>query len=214
MKDIAQARTQEIVQLHGEIAGHLKMSLDKAIRIGQLLTEQKNALKHGEFQSWLEANIPFSDRTARNYMRLYRERDRIKTEIVSDLKGAYALLAPPSEESPDCFNADAWADIIKWVNEKFFSNVMQYQIDPEPGSFYQSLKEDDDGSTTDEEKVGFSLWANFHTHLCYLTNLARIKGKNKMPPEIRRYLNMFSRDNPAWIKQPKKICGDRCVHGV
>jgi Protein of unknown function (DUF3102) len=95
--DIKTSRTQEIVKLHNEIFGHLRQSLEKAIRIGELLTEQKDSLKHGEFTPRLKANLPFSDRTAQNYMRVYRDRDRIKTETVSDLTGAYQLIASHKE---------------------------------------------------------------------------------------------------------------------
>jgi len=49
MKEIALNRAEEISKLHNEIHGHLRMSLQKAIRIGKLLTEQKAGLKHGEF---------------------------------------------------------------------------------------------------------------------------------------------------------------------
>jgi hypothetical protein len=85
-------RVQEIGKLHSEIIGHLKTSLEKAIRIGELLSEQKASLKHGQFTTWIEGNLSFTDRTARNYMRLHREKDRLKTETVSDLKSAYKLL--------------------------------------------------------------------------------------------------------------------------
>ena len=93
--ELEKIRTEEIVTLHQEIIGHLKQSLEKAIRIGQLLSEQKESLKHGQFTPWLKGNVPFSDRTARNYMRLWHERDRIKTESVSDLSSAYVLLTEP-----------------------------------------------------------------------------------------------------------------------
>ena len=83
------------MQLHNQIIADLKRSLDSAIRIGELLTEQKENLNHGEFGPWIKSNLPFTDRTAQNYMRLYRERDRLKTETVSDLKSAYKLLAEP-----------------------------------------------------------------------------------------------------------------------
>ena len=43
------SKVQEITQLHNEIGGYLKMSLEKAIRIGQLLTEQKDSMEHGGF---------------------------------------------------------------------------------------------------------------------------------------------------------------------
>ena len=45
--------------------------MEKAIELGGLLAEQKETLSHGEFTPWIEANLPFTDRTARNYMRLH-----------------------------------------------------------------------------------------------------------------------------------------------
>lgn len=92
MNDIVQNRTLEIITLHTEIMGHLKQSLDKAICIGGLLAEQKANIAHGEFTGWIETNLPFSTRTARNYMRLYRQRDKLKTERISDLDAAYHFL--------------------------------------------------------------------------------------------------------------------------
>ena len=94
MYEMENFRIDEISKLHGEIYGAFKTSLEKAIRIGELLTEQKQNLRHGEFTSWVENNLPFSDRTAQIYMRLYSERDRLKTEMVSvlNLKSAYRLL--------------------------------------------------------------------------------------------------------------------------
>jgi len=99
MADIEKNRANEIVSLHGQIEGLLKQSLGKAIRIGQLLSEQKAALPHGEFIPWIKANLPFTDRTARNYMKLSENRDLLKTENVSDLRSAYALLAGPAEDT-------------------------------------------------------------------------------------------------------------------
>ena len=92
VRQLERTRISEITQLHGEIAGYIKVTLEKAIRIGELLAEQKAELGHGEWLPWVEENLPFTDRTARNYMRAYESRDRLKTEIVSDLTGAYRLL--------------------------------------------------------------------------------------------------------------------------
>ena len=103
MNDIEKNRVDEIVTLHNEVAGYLRMSLSKAIRIGELLTEQKAALKHGKFLPWIEANLPFTARTARNYMAVYSNRNLLKTESVSDLSSAYRLLggASHTEEPKD-----------------------------------------------------------------------------------------------------------------
>ena len=40
-------------------------------------------------------HLPFTDRTARNYMKLHEHRERLKTETVSDLNEAYDLLRRP-----------------------------------------------------------------------------------------------------------------------
>jgi Protein of unknown function (DUF3102) len=89
----------EIVRLHGEIVEALRTSLPKAIRIGELLTEQKASLGHGNFLPWVAQQLPFSESTARNYMRVFRERDRLEAASVEGLEQAYKLLRAP-EESP------------------------------------------------------------------------------------------------------------------
>lgn len=83
----------EIRNLHLALAGFVQKSVDTAIRIGELLTAQKCAVGHGGWQRWISENLPFSERTARNYMRLYEQRDRVKTANVADLSVAYNLLA-------------------------------------------------------------------------------------------------------------------------
>ena len=101
---VATALVSEIVALHGEIVTAARTSLDKAIRIGELLASAKAGLPHGQWLPWLKANIPFAERTARNYMRCHTERDRLKSASVADLTDAYRLLAPPAE--PDATQLD------------------------------------------------------------------------------------------------------------
>lgn len=104
MTDIQKSTIQEIVSLHNEIAGHLKMSLEKAIKIGGLLTEQKNSIKHGEWLSWIDANLPFSDRTARVYVRCFKNKPKLADS--ASLTGAMKLLADSetylTDECKDC----------------------------------------------------------------------------------------------------------------
>jgi hypothetical protein len=72
-----EGRVQEIRKLHGEIAESLQMTVAKAIRIGELLAEQKAKLDHGEWTPWIEANLPFSYRSARRYITFFENRDQI-----------------------------------------------------------------------------------------------------------------------------------------
>jgi len=61
-------------------------AVERAIRNGEILTEVKDQLSHGEFLPWIEGYLSFSERTARDYMRIYRYRD--KTANVADLREA------------------------------------------------------------------------------------------------------------------------------
>lgn len=72
MKGVENRRIKEIKALHHEIGGRLKSSPDKAIRIGELLSQQKESMERGRFTAWVKANLPFTERTARRYMQLYR----------------------------------------------------------------------------------------------------------------------------------------------
>src|SRR5205814_4174675 len=85
-----------IANLHEQIMGNARKSLDLAIQVGGLLTQQKETVGHGQWEKWVETHLPFGPRTASNYVRLYRERERIKSESVSDLTDAYKLLAGPT----------------------------------------------------------------------------------------------------------------------
>lgn len=118
MLDIGKTRIDEIKTLHLEIMGHLKMSLEKAIKIGQLLTEQKTELKHGEFTPWMKDNLPFTERTARNYMKLFQEKHRLKTETVSDLTSAYRLLSEPKPLEGMEKILHCYADVVNQLREE------------------------------------------------------------------------------------------------
>ncbi len=89
MSETQKRQLQEVLTLHDEIAGVSR--LEKAIRIGKLLTELKKGF-YWKFMPWVETNLPFSRGTATKYMRLYREKDRLKEESVSNLAEAYRLL--------------------------------------------------------------------------------------------------------------------------
>ena len=69
-----------------------------AIRAGELLTEAKALVRHGDWLPWLEANFPGSDRTARNYMRLAANRNRVAD--LPTVREAVALLAAPKRPEP------------------------------------------------------------------------------------------------------------------
>lgn len=85
------AITREILQLKNDAGNAI-------LGIGQRLLEAKAMLPHGEWLPWLTEQVEFSERTARNFMRLARE--WTNRQALADLGAAKALtlLALPPEE--------------------------------------------------------------------------------------------------------------------
>ena len=80
----------ELDRLHGEIETSLRMTVEYAIRAGEILSNVKEKIGHGEFLPWLNSSVSFSERTAQNYMRVYHHSD--KTASVADLQEAYRVV--------------------------------------------------------------------------------------------------------------------------
>lgn len=79
-----------IVKLHNEVMLSVKTTMDKVMQIGNLLLDIKEEIPYGEFCSYVDKNLPFSMRTAQNYMRVYLNKDKIKE--IKDVSSAYAMI--------------------------------------------------------------------------------------------------------------------------
>lgn len=89
---------RDIETITAEILTLKQSAGDAIIGIGQRLIEAKGMLPHGSWLPWLEEQVEFSERTARNFMRLARE--WTNRQALADLGAAKALtlLALPPEE--------------------------------------------------------------------------------------------------------------------
>jgi hypothetical protein len=81
--------TQQIVKLHSGIENSMRRSVADAIEIGRLISEEKEKLHHGQFLPWV-STLPFSERTAQNYIRLSLYKS--KCANVADLDSAYKMV--------------------------------------------------------------------------------------------------------------------------
>ena len=90
--------TRDIEAITAEILTMKQTAGDAILGIGQRLIEAKAMLSHGEWLPWLTERVEFSERTARNFMRLARE--WTNRQALADLGAAKALtlLALPPEE--------------------------------------------------------------------------------------------------------------------
>ena len=85
--NVAIDRTLEIKRELAELNESLKMSVQKAIKIGGLLIEQKEYVGHGNFLSWLEDNFEMGHDTAYRYIKLFNYSDKIPK--IGNLQEAY-----------------------------------------------------------------------------------------------------------------------------
>ena len=92
-----QAAIAEISKLHQELQELATGALDRAIRLGELLFSAKRCVPHGQWLPWLTRNVAFSERTARNYMRIFENRATLKSANVADLAEAYQMLVHQSQ---------------------------------------------------------------------------------------------------------------------
>ena len=214
---IEKSRINEIGTLHGEIVGHLKTSIEKAIRIGELLTEQKASLRHGEFTPWIEGNLPFTDRTARNYMRLHRKKDRLKTETVSDLKSAYKLLAAPDTsnyEDAISTSPTEWLDMIRYFNSIIGSEDYFISEDKDwwPNFCKKVFGDRDDDGMTINERQSFALWMNIKQHACYYAQRVWHRGRNGLPAGLLHYFILMGDNLGKYKNEKPRACfkNDEC----
>jgi len=102
-------RIGEIKRLHKKVEASMAKAVETArsvvedsIRIGELLTEAKKKVKHGEWLAWIEGNMPFSQPTASRYIKLFENRSQIihtlQTVNNLSLRGALQLLTAREEE--------------------------------------------------------------------------------------------------------------------
>ncbi len=140
--EIIQPVTRDTVSrintLHQELLGLARTSLEKALELGQLLSEAKASLEHGQWLPWLANNIRFSERTVQNYLRIYKNRDLLKSEGVADLSEAYAKLLPKEQESvyeaeTSGFKSATFADLPKTALTK---TMAEYRAVPETGKCF------------------------------------------------------------------------------
>ena len=87
MNAIITNNTKELNDLHQQIEGKLRSTVQDAIRAGELLTQAKDDLPHGAFLPWIGKNCIFGDKTAERYMKVFEHKGKIVT--VSNLPEAY-----------------------------------------------------------------------------------------------------------------------------
>lgn len=91
----------EIEREHTIVLGNLNNALRSALRIGELLNKAKAEIGHGKFTAWITENLPFTERTARNYMRIANRKEEIAAAGVTELSAVYQMIADSRNTSDE-----------------------------------------------------------------------------------------------------------------
>ena len=114
-----QDATNQTNELSGIVKDGIQIVFEKALEIGRILAEQKQVLSHGRFEAWIKDSLPFSERTARRYMKLHHNRRLLALTSTTLLSDAYKLLEASNEkkQKPAVEPTEPAADSSETVKE-------------------------------------------------------------------------------------------------
>lgn len=99
---------EHITELHYKAKSNLSSAIDAAIEVGEELQKAKTALQHGAYLPWIESNLPFDERTAQRYVKMYLNNSELKKLQPSSLSEAYGILTEPKEEPEEDVKIEAY----------------------------------------------------------------------------------------------------------
>ena len=89
----------KIIEAHKGVQGNATTMMEHAIAAGELLIKAKKKVGHGKWAEWVTENCHFSDRTARDYMRMAEHKKQIGRDLPISICGALAKLAKPKPKA-------------------------------------------------------------------------------------------------------------------
>lgn len=92
---------KKIIELHESIIGGMRNVLQNAMVLGEELSNIKEKLGHGNWLPWIEQNVPFSERSARNYISIFKNKELLNRQPIADLKSAMKFLSDGSHEEKE-----------------------------------------------------------------------------------------------------------------
>lgn len=92
---------RDIEVITEEINFYKRQAGSAILEIGKRLVEAKGQLSHGEWLPWLEKKVAFSERSAQQYMRLWKEYGKSALSADLSISKALVLLALPESERED-----------------------------------------------------------------------------------------------------------------
>jgi DUF3102 family protein len=138
-------KAKQIARLYSEICGAARISLARAIEIGGILNDvhESPAFK-GLWLKWLEASMPFSQKTAWRYMQYWKHRaELVNLTNLSEADGLILALpegksrkrpmSPAEEQLVETGIARDAADARRLLKAQAENQTSEHETEPVPG---------------------------------------------------------------------------------
>ena len=158
---------EEINHEHELCIGSMRNSLEHAIRVGELLTRQKEKTNYGDWIIWVQMNCRFDRSQASRYMQLYSNGDRIHhlDPKIGMRKALRILAAADKKPKPEIEPEQELAISFSWFNDERVTDVYDAMkkmsatitllktAKQDHGAAYQILQQWDNGLNKLIEKI-------------------------------------------------------------
>ncbi|MBW8015101.1 MAG: DUF3102 domain-containing protein, partial [Planctomycetes bacterium] len=123
---VSDLAAKKVNDIHSEVLNDLKGIFIKAIEIGEILLNQKDALKHGQWHDWIDNQLDIGPRQAQNYIRIYICREEVQEAM---------------EELAESGINPSFRKMLEVATEKDKQSSKQYQASLTNNDFYRNAME-------------------------------------------------------------------------
>jgi hypothetical protein len=111
---------EQIREEHAATLDGARNTITHALRVGELLCDVKDLCGYGSFKEWVVDNCGFTDRTARTYMRIFRNKEQLQNgsefPLLSITEAVAQLTAPKIVD--EAFGLSMDASYKFWQEER------------------------------------------------------------------------------------------------
>ena len=153
---------------HELCVGSMRNSVEHAIRVGELLNEQKEKVPQGEWVIWVNINCDFKIRAAQNYMRIAtKAHEHALLDNLNSIKSALHIITQsdpkPKKETQEpeqelaisfsWFNDERVTDVYDSMKKMSATITLLKTAKQDHGAAYQILQQWDNGLNKLIEKI-------------------------------------------------------------